>query len=52
MNNEMGDELALDRRDDLRASEPAKHGTDWWAEARGIVWLVLHAMFELPFVAG
>lgn len=51
----MADDLALERPDDTTdaAAEP-RPATDWWAEARGIVWLVLavlgfHSLIAKPF---
>lgn len=47
------DELTLTQNfDEKQASK--RHGTDWWAEARGIVWLVLavlgfHSLVAKPF---
>jgi len=33
------------------AAKPAKEGTDWWAEAKGIFWLVLAVLAFHSFVA-
>ncbi|MGK6319127.1 signal peptidase I [Sphingomonas sp. DT-204] len=54
----MADDLALDRPDTVPAEDDgvatSKPKTDWWAEARGIVWLVLavlgfHSLIAKPF---
>ena len=33
------------------AAKPVKHGTDWWAEAKGIFWLVLAVLGFHSFIA-
>lgn len=33
------------------ATPPKKHGTDWWAEARGIFWLILAVLGFHSFIA-
>lgn len=33
------------------ATKPVKHGTDWWAEAKGIFWLVLAVLGFHSFIA-
>ena len=49
------DELALTHRNfDLDEDTPARTRTDWWAELRGILWLVLavlgfHSLVAKPF---
>lgn len=52
----IGDELTLDHEAGLEDAAPAepRRGTDWWAEARGILWLVLavlgfHSLIAKPF---
>ncbi|WP_448662297.1 signal peptidase I [Sphingomonas sp. CJ20] len=47
------DELAL-TQDQVDQGQDTRPGTDWWAEARGIVWLVLavlgfHSLIAKPF---
>ncbi len=49
------DDLALERNEiDSRENAEARRGTDWWAEAKGIFWLVLavlgfHSLIAKPF---
>ncbi|OYY92042.1 MAG: signal peptidase I [Sphingomonas sp. 28-66-16] len=48
------EELALDGGTKSEQAPPARHGTDWLAEARGIFWLVLavlgfHSLIAKPF---
>jgi signal peptidase I len=48
------DDLALGRNDEQRSAVPQRTGTDWWAELRGIAWLVLavlafHSLIAKPF---
>ncbi|TGX53734.1 signal peptidase I [Sphingomonas gei] len=49
------DELALTHEDDFEErDESARRGTDWWAELRGIFWLILavlgfHSLIAKPF---
>jgi signal peptidase I len=53
----MAEDLALDPSEDTPVSTeeaPAKPRTDWWAEARGIIWLILavlgfHSLIAKPF---
>ncbi|HWK36892.1 signal peptidase I [Sphingomonas sp.] len=51
----MADELVIDRPDEIPTEDAAaKPRTDWWAEARGLVWLVLavlgfHSLIAKPF---
>jgi signal peptidase I len=53
----MADDLALDARDDNSGAAPAgdaRGGTDWWAELKGILWLIaavlsFHSLIAKPF---
>ncbi|WP_313538990.1 signal peptidase I [Sphingomonas sp.] len=48
------DELALSSKRSERRQSATRQGTDWWAELRGLVWLVLgvlafHSLIAKPF---
>ncbi|MHA6720173.1 signal peptidase I [Sphingomonas sp. RS6] len=45
------DDLALRRSDEAMSAEPRRTGTDWWAELRGILWLVLAVLAFHSFIA-
>jgi signal peptidase I len=47
----MSEELALEGKPEAVEPEAKKAGTDWWAEAKGIFWLILAVLGFHTFIA-